>query len=47
MLELESGSNDPCAYMLTTIVLGIMSNQVIMDQYIYYGIKSNFTWQEL
>lgn len=26
MLELESGSNDPCAYMLTTIVLGIMSN---------------------
>ncbi|WP_196000671.1 potassium/proton antiporter [Clostridium sp. 1001271B_151109_B4] len=26
MLELESGSNDPCAYMLTTIILGIMSN---------------------
>ena len=26
MLELESGSNDPFAYMLTTIVLGIMSN---------------------
>lgn len=26
MLELESGSNDPCAYMLTIIVLGIMSN---------------------
>lgn len=26
MLELESGSNDPCAYMLTTIILVIMSN---------------------
>ena len=26
ILEIESGSNDPCAYMLTTIVLGIMSN---------------------
>lgn len=26
MLELESGSNDPCAYMLTIIILGLMSN---------------------
>ena len=25
MLELESGSNDPCAYMLTVIILGLMS----------------------
>ena len=25
MLELESGSNDPCAYMLTIIILGLMS----------------------
>ena len=27
MLELESGSNDPFAYMLTIIILGLMSNQ--------------------
>ena len=26
MLELESGSNDPCAYMLTTIILMLISN---------------------
>ena len=25
MLELESGSNDPCAYMLTVIILGLMA----------------------
>ena len=25
MLEVESGSNDPCSYMLTVIVLGVMS----------------------
>lgn len=25
MLEIESGSNDPCAYMLTVIILGLMS----------------------
>mgnify|MGYP000534095446 CR=1 FL=1 len=25
MLELESGSNDPCAYMLTIIILGLMA----------------------
>ena len=27
ILELESGSNDPCAYMLTAIILAIMSGQ--------------------
>ncbi len=26
MLELESGSNDPCAYMLTVIILGLMAD---------------------
>ncbi|WP_367926342.1 potassium/proton antiporter [uncultured Ruthenibacterium sp.] len=28
MLELESGSNDPCSYMLTAIILSVMSGQV-------------------
>lgn len=27
LLEVESGSNDPCSYMLTVIILGIMSGQ--------------------
>lgn len=29
LLEVESGSNDPCSYMLTTILLGIMSGKGI------------------
>lgn len=29
LLEVESGSNDPCSYMLTTILLGVMSKSGI------------------
>ncbi|MBE5961778.1 MAG: potassium/proton antiporter [Lachnospiraceae bacterium] len=35
MLELESGSNDPCSYMLTVIVLSAMSGESIGWRLIY------------
>lgn len=47
MLELESGSNDPCAYMLTIIILGLMSGggygnilPMILKQVIVGGVVS-------
>ncbi|WP_245592072.1 potassium/proton antiporter [Clostridiisalibacter paucivorans] len=35
MLELESGSNDPTAYMLTIIILDIMNGSTAYGKYIY------------
>lgn len=35
MLEVESGSNDPCSYMLTIIVLSLMSGKFSGGQLIY------------
>lgn len=35
LLEMESGSNDPCAYMLTVIVLSIMSGSGSLWEIIY------------
>ena len=35
LLEVESGSNDPCAYMLTTIILTIMSGGIHAGAIIY------------
>lgn len=35
MLEVESGSNDPCAYMLTVIILSVMSGSVKGEQVAY------------
>lgn len=35
MLEVESGSNDPCSYMLTIIILSIMQNEASGWQMIY------------
>lgn len=38
LLEVESGSNDPCSYMLTTIMLGIMSGSGIDMGHILYSV---------
>ena len=38
MLELESGSNDPCSYMLTTIMLGLISGGKISAGAITYTV---------
>lgn len=35
MLEVESGSNDPCSYMLTIIILSIMKNEASGWQMLY------------
>ncbi|MGO5053146.1 potassium/proton antiporter [Lachnospiraceae bacterium LCP25S3_G4] len=35
MLEMESGSNDPCSYMLTVIILSVMSGQSSGGQLLY------------
>ncbi len=35
VLELESGSNDPCAYMLTILVLSVMRGQTAGDAFAY------------
>lgn len=35
LLEMESGSNDPCAYMLTVIVLSVMSGTGSVGQIVY------------
>lgn len=35
MLELESGSNDPCAYMLTAVMLSILSGRAKGGQIVY------------
>ena len=49
MLEIESGSNDPCSYMLTAILLSIMGNQASTGKIVYlifsqlvYGILFGF-----
>ncbi|WP_027625711.1 potassium/proton antiporter [Clostridium lundense] len=49
MLEVESGSNDPCSYMLTAIVLSIMTGKVSTSMVMYmifaqlfYGIIIGF-----
>lgn len=38
LLEVESGSNDPCAYMLTTILLGILGGRGISPGRLLYLI---------
>ena len=38
MLELESGSNDPCSYMLTTIMLGLISGGKISAGAVTYTV---------
>lgn len=43
LLEVESGSNDPCAYMLTTIILAVMGGQANPGN-IAYLIFSQFTY---
>lgn len=35
MLEVESGSNDPCSYMLTVIILALMSGEFSGGQVVY------------
>ena len=35
VLELESGSNDPCAYMLTILILSVMRGQTAGDAFAY------------
>lgn len=49
LLEVESGSNDPCAYMLTAILLSVMSNTAGAGQIAYlifaqvvYGVLFGF-----
>jgi len=42
MLELESGSNDPTAYMLTMIALEIMSSPIASENYLYMILKQFF-----
>ncbi len=46
MLEVESGSNDPCAYMLTAVILSIMSQNVRGGQ-IAYMIFAQLTYGAL
>ena len=38
LLEVESGSNDPCSYMLTIIMLGIMSGGTVSAQDLVFSI---------
>ena len=38
LLEVESGSNDPCSYMLTTIMLGLISGGKISAGAITYTV---------
>ena len=35
MLEIESGSNDPCSYMLTMIILSIMDGKIGVGSIVY------------
>ena len=35
LLEVESGSNDPCAYMLTVVILSALQGEISAGQVIY------------
>lgn len=43
MLEIESGSNDPCSYMLTVIILSIMGGEMGIGS-IFYMIFAQFAF---
>ena len=43
MLEIESGSNDPCSYMMTVLLLTAMTGQVSTGQ-IFYSIFSQLVY---
>ncbi len=43
MLEIESGSNDPCAYMLTAIILSVMKDGFSIG-YVLYTIFAQFVY---
>lgn len=47
LLEVESGSNDPCAYMLTTILLGIMAGQSTSAGSIVYSVFAQIIYGAL
>lgn len=44
LLEVESGSNDPCAYMLTTIILGLMAGGSVSAGHIIYLIFAQIAY---
>lgn len=44
MLEIESGSNDPCSYMLTVIMLTIMSGNGASAEHILYSLVSQIAF---
>lgn len=47
LLEVESGSNDPCSYMLTTIILGIMGGSGVNAGSIVYSVFAQIAYGAL
>lgn len=44
LLELESGSNDPCSYMLTTIMLGLIGGSNLQAGHIFYSVFAQIAY---